>query len=120
MLIAVRQELQRLQIANTIHASIKPTNNASLRTFRPNPPADLSTVPDGLFVTFAAPEALCPDRRWRTLSLYLASPLDRMTYVLAKAIAIVAVVHAAEVGHSGHAGHAAHHPAFESTAAEHP
>lgn len=34
MLIAVCQELQRLQVANTIHASIKPTNNASLRMFQ--------------------------------------------------------------------------------------
>ena len=30
-----------------------------------------------LFVIFVAPEALCPDRRWRTMSLYLASPLNR-------------------------------------------
>jgi ABC-2 type transport system permease protein len=51
-----------------------------------------------LFVTFAAPEALCPDRRWRTLSLYLASPLDRMTYVLAKAIAIVAALALVTIG----------------------
>jgi ABC-2 type transport system permease protein len=51
-----------------------------------------------LFVTFVAPEALCPDRRWRTLSLYLASPLDRMTYVLAKAIAVVAALALVTIG----------------------
>jgi ABC-2 type transport system permease protein len=45
-----------------------------------------------LFVTFVAPEALCPDRRWRSLSLYLAAPLDRMTYLLAKAVAVVSAL----------------------------
>lgn len=41
-----------------------------------------------LFVTFVAPEALCPDRRSNVLSLYLASPLSRDTYLLAKAVAV--------------------------------
>ncbi|HZQ26285.1 MAG TPA: ABC transporter permease [Acidimicrobiales bacterium] len=45
-----------------------------------------------LFVTFAAPEALCPDRRSRVLSLYLASPLTRTTYMLAKAAAVASVL----------------------------
>jgi ABC-2 type transport system permease protein len=45
-----------------------------------------------LFVVFTAPEALCPDRRSRVLSLYLAAPLTRATYLLAKAIAIAMVV----------------------------
>jgi ABC-2 type transport system permease protein len=45
-----------------------------------------------LFVTFVAPEALCPDRRSRVLSLYLASPLTRMTYLGAKAAAVGLVI----------------------------
>jgi ABC-2 type transport system permease protein len=45
-----------------------------------------------LFVTFVAPEAVCPDRRSRVLSLYLASPLTRMTYLLAKAASVAAVI----------------------------
>jgi len=51
-----------------------------------------------LFVTFVAPEALCPDRRYRVLSLYLASPLTRMTYLLGKATAIFAVIAMVTVG----------------------
>jgi ABC-2 type transport system permease protein len=45
-----------------------------------------------VFVVFSAPEALCPDRRNRSLSLYLASPLNRDTYLLAKALAVASVV----------------------------
>lgn len=41
-----------------------------------------------LFVVFTAPEALCPDRRSRVLSLYLAAPLTRTTYLAAKAAAV--------------------------------
>lgn len=51
-----------------------------------------------LFVTFVAPEALCPDRRYRVLSLYLASPLTRMTYLLAKAAAVAIVIAIVTVG----------------------
>ena len=51
-----------------------------------------------LFVAFVAPEALCPDRRSRVLSLYLASPLTRMTYLLAKASAVAIVLAAVTVG----------------------
>lgn len=51
-----------------------------------------------LFVTFVAPEALCPDRRSRVLSLYLASPLTRMTYLLGKAAAIFVVIAIVTVG----------------------
>lgn len=51
-----------------------------------------------LFVAFVAPEALCPDRRSRVLSLYLASPLTRFTYLLAKAAAVAIVIAAVTVG----------------------
>lgn len=51
-----------------------------------------------LFVAFVAPEALCPDRRSRVLSLYLASPLTRFTYLAAKGAAIAIVLAAVTVG----------------------
>ena len=51
-----------------------------------------------LFVTFVAPEALCPDRRSRVLSLYLSSPLTRMTYLGAKATSIAIVLASVTIG----------------------
>jgi ABC-2 type transport system permease protein len=45
-----------------------------------------------VFVVFSAPEALCPDRRYKTMSVYLASPLNRETYLLSKALAVASVI----------------------------
>jgi ABC-2 type transport system permease protein len=45
-----------------------------------------------LFSAFVAPEALCTDRKSGMLSLYLASPLTRDTYLAAKAAAVLGVL----------------------------
>lgn len=45
-----------------------------------------------LFASFVAPEALCTDRKTGMLALYLASPLDRTTYVISKMAAVGAVL----------------------------
>jgi ABC-2 type transport system permease protein len=45
-----------------------------------------------LFCAFVAPEVLCTDRRTGMLGIYLASPLTRTTYLLSKAISVLAVL----------------------------
>jgi ABC-2 type transport system permease protein len=45
-----------------------------------------------LFTSFVGPEVLCPDRRTGMLGLYLASPLNRDTYLLSKVIAVGSVL----------------------------
>ncbi|QGG94677.1 ABC-2 transporter permease [Actinomarinicola tropica] len=51
-----------------------------------------------LFAAFVAPELLCTDRRTRMIGLYFASPLDRMTYLASKALAVVASLAVVTIG----------------------
>ncbi len=51
-----------------------------------------------LFVSFVTPEVLCPDRRTGMLGIYLASPLSRDTYLVAKALASFSVISLITVG----------------------
>ena len=51
-----------------------------------------------LFVAFVAPEAICPDRRYKILGIYLASPLNRVTYVLAKLLSVLTVLSIVTIG----------------------
>lgn len=53
-----------------------------------------------LFAAFVAPEAVCTDRRSGMLGLYMASPLNRDTYLLAKFAAVTAVMGIMTVGPS--------------------
>lgn len=45
-----------------------------------------------LLAAFAAPEAICTDRRTGMLALYMASPLNRTTYVVSKLASVVAIL----------------------------
>jgi len=51
-----------------------------------------------LFAAFVAPELLSTDRRTGMLGVYLASPLDRRTYLLAKAIAVFGLLSIVTLG----------------------
>jgi ABC-2 type transport system permease protein len=51
-----------------------------------------------IFSAFVAPELLCTDRRTRMLGLLLASPLDRRTYLMAKAIAVLMALAVITIG----------------------
>ncbi len=51
-----------------------------------------------LFAGLVAPELLCTDRRTGMLGVYLASPLDRATYLLGKTIAIATILAIVTIG----------------------
>lgn len=53
-----------------------------------------------LFAALTSPQALCPDRRERVLGLYLASPLDRDTYLVGKFLAVAGVMLTVTLGPS--------------------
>jgi hypothetical protein len=51
-----------------------------------------------VFSAFVTPELLCPDRRSGLLGMYLASPLNRNTYLISKAIAVGAILSIITIG----------------------
>jgi ABC-2 type transport system permease protein len=51
-----------------------------------------------LFVAVVGPEVLCTDRKNGMLGMYLASPLNRETYLLAKVLAVVPVLALVTIG----------------------
>ncbi len=51
-----------------------------------------------LFASFVAPELLCTDRRTGMLGVYLASPLDRATYLLGKTAAVASILAVVTIG----------------------
>jgi len=59
---------------------------------------EVISLPVFIFVAITAPLGLIADRKQKSLSLYLASPLSRNTYLLAHAAAIAAVVAIVTVG----------------------
>lgn len=51
-----------------------------------------------LFASFVAPELLCTDRRTGMLGVYLASPLDRATYLLGKTLSVMSILAVVTIG----------------------
>jgi ABC-2 type transport system permease protein len=51
-----------------------------------------------VFSAFVTPELLCPDRRSGLLGMYLASPLDRNTYLVSKATAVTGILSLVTIG----------------------
>ena len=51
-----------------------------------------------IFSSFVTPELPCPDRRSGLLGMYLASPLDRNTYLVSKAAAVTAIMSILTIG----------------------
>lgn len=51
-----------------------------------------------LFTAFVAPELLCTDRRTGMLGVYLASPLDRRTYLAGKGLATAGILALVTIG----------------------
>lgn len=83
-----------------IAALVVPTRRVRLPDLIPGPGHyyGFITAAIVLFAALAAPEALCPDKRSHFLGLYLSSPLNRSTYLLAKAIAVIGVLLLVTVG----------------------
>jgi ABC-2 type transport system permease protein len=71
--------------------ALVPKGNGARLDFIPGPGRyyGFITAAIVLFAALAAPEALCPDKRSRFLGVYLASPLTRSTYLLAKTLAVL-------------------------------
>jgi ABC-2 type transport system permease protein len=68
--------------------------------FLPTYPGYYGFVSAAIFVfsAFVTPELLCPDRRSGLLGMYLASPLDRNTYLLSKAGAVISILSIVTIG----------------------
>lgn len=59
---------------------------------------EVISLPVFIFIAITAPTSLIADRKQKSLSLYLASPLSRNTYLLAHAAAVAAVVFVVTAG----------------------
>lgn len=59
---------------------------------------EIISLPVFIFIAITAPTSLIADRKQKSLSLYLASPLTRNTYLLAHAAAVASVVFVVTAG----------------------